>query len=197
MDLADRLTRRRLLLTLPLFPAAVLQACRRRQDQPPAPSCAVPPRRTSGSGALEPAQFEALQAACARLIPTDADPGAAEAGVADYIDAQLGLPQFSVFRQMFQAGLRQLDVLARRAGKARFVDCSARQQDQVLQMVERGVPLGRKGNSGRFFRVLHSFALEGFLGDPVYGGNRDQAGWRFIGFTMRPPRPACPYLGRG
>ena len=31
-----------------------------------------------------------VQAACARLIPADDDPGAAEAGVADYIDGFLG-----------------------------------------------------------------------------------------------------------
>ena len=31
-----------------------------------------------------------VEAACARLIPTDADPGATEAGVVDYIDGLLG-----------------------------------------------------------------------------------------------------------
>lgn len=35
-------------------------------------------------------QFRVLEAVCARLIPTDQDPGAAEAGVADYIDTFLG-----------------------------------------------------------------------------------------------------------
>ena len=28
----------------------------------------------------------------------------------------------------------------------------------------------------------HSCANEGFFADPVYGGNRDKAGWRLIGF---------------
>jgi hypothetical protein len=35
-------------------------------------------------------QHRTVQAACARLIPTDQDPGATEAGVADYIDGLLG-----------------------------------------------------------------------------------------------------------
>ncbi len=35
-------------------------------------------------------QFRIIEAACARLIPTDADPGAIEAGVAHYIDGLLG-----------------------------------------------------------------------------------------------------------
>ena len=39
-------------------------------------------------------EYAVLVAACARLIPTDADPGATEAGVADYIDAFLGAFSF-------------------------------------------------------------------------------------------------------
>lgn len=35
-------------------------------------------------------EFRVIEAACARLIPTDEDPGAKEAGVADYIDGLLG-----------------------------------------------------------------------------------------------------------
>ena len=35
-------------------------------------------------------QFRVVEAVCARLIPTDQDPGAREAGVADYIDGLLG-----------------------------------------------------------------------------------------------------------
>jgi hypothetical protein len=36
------------------------------------------------------AEYRIIEAACARLIPTDAHPGATEAGVADYIDGLLG-----------------------------------------------------------------------------------------------------------
>jgi hypothetical protein len=35
-------------------------------------------------------QYAIVRAACARLIPTDQDPGATEAGVVDYIDGFLG-----------------------------------------------------------------------------------------------------------
>ncbi len=35
-------------------------------------------------------QFRVVEAVCARLIPTDEDPGANEAGVANYIDTLLG-----------------------------------------------------------------------------------------------------------
>ena len=39
-------------------------------------------------------QFRTIEAVCARLIPTDQDPGAVEAGVADYIDGLLGAFSF-------------------------------------------------------------------------------------------------------
>lgn len=39
-------------------------------------------------------QFRVVEAVCARLIPTDQDPGATEAGVAAYIDGLLGAFHF-------------------------------------------------------------------------------------------------------
>lgn len=39
-------------------------------------------------------QFRVIEAVCARLIPTDDDPGATEAGVAHYIDGLLGAFSF-------------------------------------------------------------------------------------------------------
>ena len=35
-------------------------------------------------------EYRVIEAACARLIPADEDPGALEAGVADYVDGYLG-----------------------------------------------------------------------------------------------------------
>ena len=39
-------------------------------------------------------EYELVRAVCARLIPTDDDPGATEAGVVDYIDTYLGAFRF-------------------------------------------------------------------------------------------------------
>jgi gluconate 2-dehydrogenase gamma chain len=33
-----------------------------------------------------------------------------------------------------------------------------------------------------FFDTLLKMSIEGFFCDPVYGGNRDMAAWRMIGF---------------
>jgi gluconate 2-dehydrogenase gamma chain len=33
-----------------------------------------------------------------------------------------------------------------------------------------------------FFDSLLSLAIEGYFSDPIYGGNKDMAAWRMIGF---------------
>jgi len=145
---------------------------------------------------LDAAQWDTLRAACARLIPTDADPGATEANVVNYIDAQLITAHIGSFKEEILAGLRQLEVRARRRGAA-FAQLAPAAQDEVLRELQRGVQLERRYSSRHWFLVVLTLTLEGFLCDPVYGGNRDQAGWRFLGYTPRPPRPRCPYRGRG
>src|SRR5579875_1803998 len=34
----------------------------------------------------------------------------------------------------------------------------------------------------RLFAVIREHTIEGYFGDPVYGGNRDAVGWRLVGF---------------
>jgi gluconate 2-dehydrogenase gamma chain len=41
-----------------------------------------------------------------------------------------------------------------------------------------------------FFKMLQQNAIEGYLADPMYGGNRDFAGWKLIGF----PGPRYNYM---
>ena len=33
------------------------------------------------------------------------------------------------------------------------------------------------------FRALHTLTLEGYLSDPVHGGNDGETGWKAIGFS--------------
>jgi gluconate 2-dehydrogenase gamma chain len=33
-----------------------------------------------------------------------------------------------------------------------------------------------------FFGVLYQNVMEGMFADPIYGGNRNKAGWKMIGF---------------
>jgi hypothetical protein len=64
-------------------------------------------------------EYALVRAVCARLIPTDQDPGATEAGVVDYIDGFLGA--FSVEPPRIWAGGPFSGRMGGEAGFARFM----------------------------------------------------------------------------
>ena len=152
-------------------------------------------------------EVRAVEAAVARLIPADElGPGAKEANVAVFLDMQLagawgsgdnlyrqgpflaGTPQqgyqlSSTPAQMFRIGLAKLDEGARRlhSGTA-FADLAPARQDALLAQTEQGqVDFGGLP-SGVFFAALLDATMEGFFGDPMYGGNLDMIGWKLVGF---------------
>jgi gluconate 2-dehydrogenase gamma chain len=148
-----------------------------------------------------------VEAAVDRLIPPDErGPGGKDAGCAVYIDRQLAgpygraeglymkppfvpgaitqgyqLPDAPAAR--YRAGLKALAdyVSSSFSGKA-FGGLSASDQDKVLAGLESGSIKLKDVNSADFFALLLGNTEEGFFADPIYGGNRDMAGWKLIGF---------------
>ena len=167
---------------------------------------------------LSEADLAIIAAAVDRLIPPDdaGCPGAAAAGVPDYIDTFLGAFTFGPPR-IFAGGpfsgrwggdasfdewlpLGPMEELAWRTriegsdGRAErefngavvglqqiyrdgiealaadFADADAEEQDARLTAVPQ------------FKRLLYQHACEGMYGDPVYGGNKDEVGWKMIGW---------------
>src|SRR5258708_32297070 len=91
---------------------------------------------------LTAAESDALEAICARLIPTDASgPGAAEARAAHYIDRALG-GALQSSRQAYASGLVALDRYASASRGAAFAKLSPSNQDLVLQDVASGAATG-------------------------------------------------------
>lgn len=148
-----------------------------------------------------------VEALADRLIPPDPQtPGGKDAGCAIFIDRQLAGPYGSsrglYMRPPFMDGkpqqgpqtpltpsmryrqsLAALDKYCRAnyAGKS-FVQLSDQQKDEIITGLEKG-PLQLEGVSATaFFEQLLQNTREGFFADPVYGGNRDMAAWKMIGF---------------
>jgi gluconate 2-dehydrogenase gamma chain len=65
------------------------------------------------------------------------------------------------------------------------------QQDDYLRLLEAGARDLGGFSSAIFFETLLANTIEGYFADPAYGGNRDKAGWRMIGF----PGAQAAYLG--
>lgn len=184
-----------------LVPSISIAACAPVSAMMTSPGQAYSPRYfTDGEWAF-------LQAACGRLIPADENgPGAVELGVPEFIDREMegsfghaanwymqgpfasALPEFGYQspltpRAVYRAGIAALDAHCRRMfGNRPFSELPATTQDAVLTDLENGV-LDFENVSGKsFFGFLLQNTREGYLADPIHGGNKNMGSWKMIGF---------------
>lgn len=171
------------------------------------PFAALPPDPLPGGRwyVFTPEEARTVEAIVDRIIPSDdLSIGGKEAGCASFIDRQLagsygtsdrlytqgpflpGLPTqgyqgSAAPTARYREGLAALNRHSRdkRGGKA-FFELAAAEQDEVLKEFEAG-KADFKAAAG-FFNLVLQNTMEGFFADPIYGGNKDMAGWRFIGF---------------
>jgi gluconate 2-dehydrogenase gamma chain len=148
-----------------------------------------------------------LEAVVDTLIPKDAvGPGGVEAGIVTFIDRELaagfgrgarmylqgpfaeGAPEQGYQlpltpAELYRVGLADLEawVGATRGGKS-FDRLAPAERSAALKEVEAGKAEFANVPSRVFFELLLTNAMEGYFGDPMYGGNRDKAVWRMIGF---------------
>jgi len=155
---------------------------------------------------LSQAEVAFLDAAVSHLIPKDElGPGAKEAGVTYFIDQQLfggygtmakkytqgpwpeGTPQQGYQSpltpaEVYRAGIRDTNEYCRKTHGKTFDALSRAQQDEVLKGLDAGKIELEQVRSQFFFNMLLNNTIQGFFADPVYGGNRDKAGWKLVGF---------------
>jgi len=131
---------------------------------------------------LTPEQAATIEAICEQIIPADEDPGAKWAGVVHYID--LGLAgDLKEYRPVYEAGLKRLAALTREIGTRSFPELDFAVQTQILEKLEKDELREGAGATGReFFELVRRHTIEGFWGDPKYGGNREMIGWKILQF---------------
>jgi len=129
--------------------------------------------RLSFFSAVEAADVEAV---AAQIIPTDDTPGARDAGVVYFIDRALAT-FLSRLADDYRAQLAefQMTFRGRHPGAASFGALPSAEQIDYLATVDR-TP---------FFDTTRLLTLLGMFSMPAYGGNRDGAGWKLIGFEDR------------
>lgn len=113
-------------------------------------------------GFFDPHQRETVQAAMARIIPTDDTPGATEAATVDFVDRYLsgtgyiyakpdgsGFEQLTgkreeawrqriaIIRDAYTSGLTELDAKSQERHGSPFVDLEPEQQDEILHELEK------------------------------------------------------------
>jgi gluconate 2-dehydrogenase gamma chain len=154
-----------------------------------------------------PAEWQFVIAACDRLIPHDENgPGAVELGVPEYIDRQMqtsyanggiwymqgpflkAAPEFGYQskltpKEQYRLGIRAVDAHCNTAFGKVFAQLEPTQQDDVLKQIENGDIKSNDAPLKTFFTsFLLKNTLEGFFGDPSYGGNKDMGAWKMIGY---------------
>jgi gluconate 2-dehydrogenase gamma chain len=86
-------------------------------------------------------------------------------------------------QQTYKLGLAELDTYSRKLHKRPFRELSEGQQDAIIGDLEDDkVESFEKPTGGGFFDLLQKDTYDGMFADPIYGGNRDFAGWRLIGY---------------
>lgn len=149
-----------------------------------------------------------VEAAVDRMIPRDnLGPGGLDAGAPRYIDRQLAGPFGNAERwymlgpwgmgsdsqgyqarytpaQLYRAAIKAVDVAVGQAhGGVAFAKLEGSVQDDWLNRLEKGDAKLNGVDGQTFFEMFLQNVMEGFFADPLYGGNRDMAGWKLIGFA--------------
>jgi gluconate 2-dehydrogenase gamma chain len=125
---------------------------------------------------LTEVEAQTLTAICEQIIPADEFPGAAWAGVVNFIDRQL-TRHYKEHQQAYRNGIAAVDRLA----GGSFTALPKEQQLAVLQKAEKDK------ETRPFFDLVLPHTMQGFYGNPRHGGNREYVSWRMLGV---PPSPA-------
>jgi gluconate 2-dehydrogenase gamma chain len=109
-------------------------------------------------------------------------PGATDANVLNYIDLALA-GAYTDQQDFYRHGLAALEAHCRTIYAETFAKLSPEQQDETIRALEEGKAASFTWPSARaFFDTLRTHTMEGMFADPIYGGNKDFAGWQLVGF---------------
>jgi gluconate 2-dehydrogenase gamma chain len=118
-----------------------------------------------------------------RLMPgAPGKPGATDAAVANYIDLALA-GAYADEQDFYRRGIIALDAHCVAAYGKPFRHISIAQQDETIAALEHGNTIAFTWPTAQaFFNTVHRHTMEGMFADPIYGGNKNFAGWLLVGF---------------
>jgi gluconate 2-dehydrogenase gamma chain len=174
------------------------------QAQQPA-AAAPPPSATYEFLNLDEAAF--VEALVDHMVPADdLTPKGTDLGINIYIDRalagawgkgdrlymqgpwKLGVPSQGYQlpltpAQLYRAGIAATNAHCQKTYGKQFDRLDEPQREEMLVGLSGGKITFDNGLPVRvFWTTLYQTVMEGMFSDPIYGGNRDKAGWRMIGF---------------
>ena len=159
---------------------------------------------------LTPTEQAFFAAAVDTFIPADEfSPSGSDCGLVVFIDRQLagawgsgakmyrsgpfqkGKPEQGYQlpltpRQFFAAGIAAANEWSRKSYGKDFDRLAPKEREAALKVLESGKAELPEFNGKQFFEALLTITMEGFFADPIYGGNRNKAGWKMVGYPGLP-----------
>ncbi len=89
-------------------------------------------------------------------------------------------------KRFVKRGVVWMDEEAKRLFGASYMQLSSKRRQEVLASVAKT----QWGES--FIETILTYLFEALLGDPVYGINKDEVGWKWLHHTPGLPRPTAP-----
>jgi gluconate 2-dehydrogenase gamma chain len=118
-----------------------------------------------------------------RIMPgAPGKPGARDADVLNYIDLALA-GAYADLQDLYRHGLAALDAYCAQTHQQPFAQLPQPRQDEIVAAMAEGKVAGFTWPTAQaFFNTVRTHTMEGMFADPAYGGNKDFAGWRLVGF---------------
>jgi gluconate 2-dehydrogenase gamma chain len=173
--------------------------------QAPAPT--APAEAPRGYVYLNPEEAAFVEALVDHMVPADAlTPRGTDLGLNTYIDRALagswgkgdrlyasgpwkqGTPSQGYQlpltpAELYRAGIAATNRHCVKAWGKPFDKIGDAQREELLKAFSEGKVAFEHGPPATvFFGIVYQTVMEGLFADPIYGGNRDKAGWRMIGF---------------
>lgn len=120
------------------------------------------------------------------LLPSEEhSPGAKDIHALNYLRAMIETPDFDKEEaELVHSGVKWLNDLSKQQYSKIFIQLDKKSKEKILRRVE-------SSNAGtRWLSLLLTYLLEALLMDPVYGGNPDGIGWKWLQHQPGFPRPA-------
>ena len=149
------------------------------------PLFAAPKQRSADAG-LSDKQWQTLDAVLDHLFPSEAEaPGAKDVNALHWLQTVLLDDETDeVHKQFLRAGVVQVDETATELYQKSFAALQPDQREAVLRNMEKSKQQGRA-----WLQEMIRYIFEALLSDPVYGGNPQAVGWKWLQHTPGFPRP--------
>ena len=91
-------------------------------------------------------------------------------------------------KEFLKSGVKWLNEEAVKMYKTTYIKLLSTQREEVLTLI------AQQEWGENFLHDIFGYLFEAMLGDPIYGSNNNEAGWKWLEFSGGKPRPKEMYL---